>query len=248
MTQAREALAALWSLGGGPPEALERVTLSGVEPGAAVVVPGRHAAQVSIAAAGLAAAELWRLRSGRAQRVSVDMRAAALEFRSERYLRSRGGSRRRCGTRSRACTGPATAAPCACTRTSRTTARARRRAARLRRHARVGAGGARGWKGEDFETAANGAGGVVVDAAQRRGVERAPAGARARGAAALRRSSGSATRPAAARPRGAPARGRARARPDPRSSRGRCAGARSPRTAPTCCASRRRRCRSSSGS
>jgi crotonobetainyl-CoA:carnitine CoA-transferase CaiB-like acyl-CoA transferase len=45
------------------------------------------AAQVSIAAAGLAAAELWRLRTGRAQTVSVDARAAAIEFRSERYLR-----------------------------------------------------------------------------------------------------------------------------------------------------------------
>src|SRR5215471_6480640 len=45
------------------------------------------AAQATIAAAALAANELWRLRTGRRQRVSVDMRSAAIEFRSERYLR-----------------------------------------------------------------------------------------------------------------------------------------------------------------
>ena len=45
------------------------------------------AAQATIAAAALAANELWRLRTGRRQGVSVDMRSAAIEFRSERYLR-----------------------------------------------------------------------------------------------------------------------------------------------------------------
>jgi crotonobetainyl-CoA:carnitine CoA-transferase CaiB-like acyl-CoA transferase len=35
----------------------------------------------------LAAAEVWRRRTGRAQGVSVDMRHAAIEFRSERYMR-----------------------------------------------------------------------------------------------------------------------------------------------------------------
>jgi crotonobetainyl-CoA:carnitine CoA-transferase CaiB-like acyl-CoA transferase len=44
------------------------------------------AAQATVAAATLAAAELWRLRTGRQQRVSVDMRDAAIEFRSEHYL------------------------------------------------------------------------------------------------------------------------------------------------------------------
>jgi crotonobetainyl-CoA:carnitine CoA-transferase CaiB-like acyl-CoA transferase len=44
-------------------------------------------AQVSIAAAGLAAAELHRRRTGTMQRVTVDCRNAALEFRSERYCR-----------------------------------------------------------------------------------------------------------------------------------------------------------------
>jgi crotonobetainyl-CoA:carnitine CoA-transferase CaiB-like acyl-CoA transferase len=45
------------------------------------------ACPATIAAAGLAAAEIWRLRSGDAQEVGVDMRHAVAECRSERYLR-----------------------------------------------------------------------------------------------------------------------------------------------------------------
>src|SRR5438874_821506 len=45
------------------------------------------AAQTSVAAAGLAAAEIWKLRSGQSQGVAVDMRHAVVECRSERYLR-----------------------------------------------------------------------------------------------------------------------------------------------------------------
>jgi len=60
-------------------------------PGAEPVLPSSFAigtaAQASIAAAALAAAELWRLRTGERQRVRVPMRDAAIEFRSERYLR-----------------------------------------------------------------------------------------------------------------------------------------------------------------
>jgi crotonobetainyl-CoA:carnitine CoA-transferase CaiB-like acyl-CoA transferase len=48
------------------------------------------AAQASVAASALAAAELWRLRTGRAQQVRVELRAAAIAFRSERYLRVNG--------------------------------------------------------------------------------------------------------------------------------------------------------------
>ena len=40
----------------------------------------------ALAAAGYAAAELWRLRSGRRQRIEVDARAAAASLRSTRYL------------------------------------------------------------------------------------------------------------------------------------------------------------------
>lgn len=79
-------LAKLWALAGGDDAALGSVDLSGTEP----VLPSSFrvgtAAQVSITAAALAAAELWKLRSGEAQMVSCDMRAAATEFRSERYI------------------------------------------------------------------------------------------------------------------------------------------------------------------
>jgi crotonobetainyl-CoA:carnitine CoA-transferase CaiB-like acyl-CoA transferase len=80
----------LWSGLGLPAAALARVRLPGADP----VLPSSFAvgacAQVSIAAAALAAAELWRVLTGRAQIVTVDMRHAALEFRSERYLRVEG--------------------------------------------------------------------------------------------------------------------------------------------------------------
>jgi crotonobetainyl-CoA:carnitine CoA-transferase CaiB-like acyl-CoA transferase len=83
-------LAGLWALGGGDPAALEAVTLGGQEP----VLPSSFrvdtAAQAAIAAAGLAAASIWRARSGEAQSVAVDMTHAAVECRSERYLRVEG--------------------------------------------------------------------------------------------------------------------------------------------------------------
>jgi len=45
------------------------------------------AGAAALAAVGIAAAELWRLRTGRGQRVSVDLRAAAASLRSASYLR-----------------------------------------------------------------------------------------------------------------------------------------------------------------
>jgi crotonobetainyl-CoA:carnitine CoA-transferase CaiB-like acyl-CoA transferase len=83
----RETLAALWRAAGQPAAALEALALTGADP----VLPSSFAvgtvAQATIAAAALAAAELWRLRTGRQQGVSVAMRDAAIEFRSEHYLR-----------------------------------------------------------------------------------------------------------------------------------------------------------------
>ena len=74
-----------------PAEALEHVELSGAEP----VMPSSFrvgtAAQATIAASGLAAAELWRMRGGKAQQVAVDMRHAAVEFHSEGYFRLENG-------------------------------------------------------------------------------------------------------------------------------------------------------------
>ena len=88
----RAILAGLWGVVDGNPAALERVTLTGDEP----VLPSEYrvtaAAMATIAATGLAAAELWRLRTGHAQRVMVDARAAAIAFRSERYLSLEGGA------------------------------------------------------------------------------------------------------------------------------------------------------------
>ncbi len=82
-----DVLIELWSDAGLDAEALEDVAFTGSEP----VLPSSFAvgtaAQATIGAAALASAELWRLRTGRRQRVTVAMRNAAIEFRSERYLR-----------------------------------------------------------------------------------------------------------------------------------------------------------------
>jgi len=88
-----QALAALWRHAGQPDAALEAVTLSGAEPALPSSFAVGTAAQISIAASALAAAQLWRLRSGRQQQVGVDMRNAAIEFRSERYMRVAGAAR-----------------------------------------------------------------------------------------------------------------------------------------------------------
>ncbi|AMO94946.1 coA-transferase III family protein [Collimonas fungivorans] len=77
----------LWRTLGQPDGALAQLSLSGGDP----VLPSSFAvgaaAQSSIAAAALSAAQLWQLRSQQQQQVSVDMRHAAAEFRSERYFR-----------------------------------------------------------------------------------------------------------------------------------------------------------------
>jgi crotonobetainyl-CoA:carnitine CoA-transferase CaiB-like acyl-CoA transferase len=84
---ARNALAELWQLGGGASAALDTIRLTGSDP----VLPSSFAvgalAQATIAAAGLAAVELWHLKTGRRQTVTVDMRHAAAEFRSERLFK-----------------------------------------------------------------------------------------------------------------------------------------------------------------
>jgi crotonobetainyl-CoA:carnitine CoA-transferase CaiB-like acyl-CoA transferase len=83
-------LADLWRTTGGDPEALARAHLTGAEPTLPSSFRVGAAAQASIAAAGLAAAKLWQQRTGRSQTVSVDMRHAATEFRSERHARIAG--------------------------------------------------------------------------------------------------------------------------------------------------------------
>ena len=87
MQTPREILADLWTLAGGEPAALDAVTLTGEESQLPSSFRVAAAAQASIAAAGLAAAQVWQLRSGQSQSVAVDMRHAVVECRSERYLR-----------------------------------------------------------------------------------------------------------------------------------------------------------------
>jgi crotonobetainyl-CoA:carnitine CoA-transferase CaiB-like acyl-CoA transferase len=82
-----DVLAALWRHAGQPEDALAAVELPGAEPVLPSTFAVGTAARATIAAAALAAAELHRLRTGRSQRVSVPMRDAGIEFRSERYLR-----------------------------------------------------------------------------------------------------------------------------------------------------------------
>jgi len=83
-------LEALWHWVGGEPSALRRLQLTGVAP----VLPSSFAvdlaAQLSIGGCALAAAELGAARGGPVQQVVVDRLDAAVEFRSERYLRIEG--------------------------------------------------------------------------------------------------------------------------------------------------------------
>ncbi len=87
MKSSSEILQNLWTLAGGDPSALNSVKLTGTAP----LLPSSFAidtaAQVTVAAAGLAAAEIWKQRSGEGQDVSVDLEHAVVECRSERYLR-----------------------------------------------------------------------------------------------------------------------------------------------------------------
>lgn len=88
---ARAGLTTLWREHGHDPAALEHLDLTGREP----VLPSSFAVgtamQVSVAVSAFAAAEIWHARTGRRQKVGVDMRAAAVAARSERYLAIDGG-------------------------------------------------------------------------------------------------------------------------------------------------------------
>ena len=87
MQSPRDILADLWTLAGGDAAALDDVTLTGDEPQLPSSFRIGASAQASIAAAGLAAAQIWKMRNGQSQNVAVDMRHAVVECRSERYLR-----------------------------------------------------------------------------------------------------------------------------------------------------------------
>lgn len=90
MRSPRDLLTELWTSVGGDAAALSRVTLTGEEPQLPSSFRVDAAAQVSIAASAMAAAQIWEMRSGQTQSIGVDMRHAAIECRSERYLRRDG--------------------------------------------------------------------------------------------------------------------------------------------------------------
>src|SRR4029078_2408881 len=87
MKNTNDILANVWTSAGGDAAALEAVKLTGEEPQLPSSFRVAAAAQASTAASGLAAAEIWKLRSAQSQEVAVDMRHAVVECRSERYLR-----------------------------------------------------------------------------------------------------------------------------------------------------------------
>ncbi|MGP1615402.1 MAG: CoA transferase, partial [Pollutimonas bauzanensis] len=90
MTTALTALNDLLAAAGMPPAIARQADLTGGDP--VFPTPYRIAAAgaAAIAAAALASAELWRLRTGRAQRVGVDARAAAASLRGHKYLKVNG--------------------------------------------------------------------------------------------------------------------------------------------------------------
>jgi crotonobetainyl-CoA:carnitine CoA-transferase CaiB-like acyl-CoA transferase len=90
MQTSRDILFDLWRLAGGEPAVLGAVSLTGAEPQLPSSFRVGAAAQASIAASGLAAAEIWKARSGETQEVAIDMVHAVVECRSERYLRADG--------------------------------------------------------------------------------------------------------------------------------------------------------------
>jgi crotonobetainyl-CoA:carnitine CoA-transferase CaiB-like acyl-CoA transferase len=87
MQSPREILSDVWTSVGGEVSALDALTLTGDEAQLPSSFRVAAAAQVSVAATGLAAAAIWKMRSGEAQEVAVDMRHAVVECRSERHLR-----------------------------------------------------------------------------------------------------------------------------------------------------------------
>ena len=89
---AGQAVEAIWTDAGLPPAALDWLELTGADP----ILPSSFAvgaaAQASLAASALAAALVWSRWGGETQRGSVDMRHAAAEARSERFVRVEGQS------------------------------------------------------------------------------------------------------------------------------------------------------------
>ena len=84
---ATEALKEIWQLTGCDSTALDNIKLSGEDPVLSSIFRVGTAASATIGAASLAAAEIWHLRTGNRQDVSLDCRDAAIAFCSEHYTR-----------------------------------------------------------------------------------------------------------------------------------------------------------------
>lgn len=82
-----QVLGTLWTAAQGDHAALAHVRLDGDEATLPSSFRVGAIAQASLAASALAAAEIWRQRTGRWQEVRVEARHAAAEFRSERHMR-----------------------------------------------------------------------------------------------------------------------------------------------------------------
>ena len=89
-TESQLALQKIWAISDMDDSLLQRARLTGLEPVLPSVYKTGVAAQSTIAASALAASEMWRFRTGRSQDVSVDMKHAAIGFRSERYTQING--------------------------------------------------------------------------------------------------------------------------------------------------------------
>jgi crotonobetainyl-CoA:carnitine CoA-transferase CaiB-like acyl-CoA transferase len=85
-----EALAGVWRAADGDKGDLAHVSIEGADPAYSSPFRVGTLAAASVAGAALAAARVWRARTGRWQQASVSMRHAAAAFRSERYLRVEG--------------------------------------------------------------------------------------------------------------------------------------------------------------
>ncbi|WP_414718864.1 CoA transferase [Undibacterium sp.] len=83
---ASAALHTFWQLANGDPAALDAVAFTDTATQLPSVFQVGTLAAASIAAQALAAAEIWRLRTGQRQQIKVSMRKALTMFRSERYL------------------------------------------------------------------------------------------------------------------------------------------------------------------
>ncbi|MEM7504902.1 MAG: CoA transferase, partial [Pseudomonadota bacterium] len=90
MPVAADAARDVWALLHEDDAALAHLKLKVSEPSLPSVFPVDVAATASIGATALAAAEVWRERTGRQQLVDVSSADAALAYRSERYLRLNG--------------------------------------------------------------------------------------------------------------------------------------------------------------